>query len=540
MRTDVGLALLLLLSAAVESNSMSPPGKPVLLGCRSPEKETFTCWWEPGSDGGLPTTHRFFYERERLEGTHECPDYLSAGKNSCFFDKVHTSIWVDYYLTVVASNALGNATSDTFKIDVMEIVMPDAPGNISLQVMKTEDNPFLHVQWESPQNTDTKSGWVTIKYELRFKQEDGNEWKEYTSGTQTQFNLYNIDPGVTYVVQVRCRLDHSSWSEWSNSTSVKTFNYPQSEKPFWILLSSLSTVPFLTMCVLVMKRKYVKQCLLPPVPGPKIRGIDVQLLKSGRSEDVNNALIINQTFPSVAAWKDESEEYLIVSDDVRLPNSSSSQKRKKSLTIAAGFLLNFETHCKEPTPGQSDREKAEERKNEINNFANSNASLSGVGLFKKETLPEAADQRWSSRDPAAESSVQLLSNCGYVDIHRHKNTQEVDVSEVDYTRVKEVNGDNILILHKDRVHGCVDVQRREENIPEDYSRVEEVVGDNQLLLQRQSTSADSSCGEKSDRYTEFTNKKPRNPHETGASVSKVGPELIVSEYVDTFPKPPLM
>ncbi|XP_062237516.1 prolactin receptor b [Platichthys flesus] len=523
MRTALGLALLLLLSAAVESNSMSPPGKPVLLGCRSPEKETFTCWWEPGSDGGLPTMHRFFYERERLEGTHECPDYLSAGKNSCFFDKGHTSIWVDYYLTVVASNALGNASSVPLKIDVMEIVMPDAPGNISLQVMKREDHPYLHVRWESPQNTDSQSGWVTIKYELRFIQEDDSEWKEYASGTQTQFNLYNIDPGSTYVVQVRCRLDHSSWSEWSNSTSVKTFNYRQREKPFWILLSSLSTVPFLTLCVLVMKRKRVKQCLLPPVPGPKIRGIDVQLLKRGRSEYVNNALIINQTFPSVSAWKEESEEYLIVSDDVRLPDLSSSQKRKKSLSIAAGLLFDFEIHCMELSPSQMDREKAEERKNEINNFANSSASLSGVGLLNKKTLPEAADQ----------SSVQLLSICGYVDIQRHNSLQEVD-----YTRVKEVNGDNILLLHKDRVHGCEDVQTREENIPKDYSRVEEVVSNNQLLLQTQSTSSDS--WKKSERYTVFTNKKSRNPHETEASVTKVGPELIVGEYVDTFPTPPLM
>ncbi|XP_040010744.1 prolactin receptor b [Xiphias gladius] len=557
MRRDLGLALLLLLSAAVESDSMSPPGKPVLLGCRSPEKETFTCWWETGSDGGLPTTHHLYYERERMEGTQECPDYLSAGRNSCFFDKEHTSIWVDYYLTVVASNALGNATSDPFKMDVMEIVKPNAPENVTLQVIEREDNPYLQVRWERPHNTDTKSGWVTIKYELRVKQENSDEWKEYASGTQTQFNLYNINPGVMYTVQVRCKLDHGSWSEWSNSTSGKTSKYPQNERPFWILVSTLSAVPFITaMCILVMKRKYVKRCLLPPVPGPKIRGVDVQLLKRGRSEDVINALIVNQSFPLVVAWKDQIEDYLIVSDEGLLPNPSNSQKRKKSLIIPSGFHVDLEIQCKELTPGQSDREKAEERKNDIDNFVKSNMSPSGERLsnmeppqlpIQKQLCPsvnfsntEAADQSLSCHDGAAKNTVQPLANSGYVDIQRHQNIREADLKEVDYSRVMESKGDNILILQKENVRGYMDNRRQEENIPEDYSRVKEVDSDNKVLLQRQNISVDSSCREKGNHYTDCTNKKPINPHVTGPSKVGVCTELIGSGYVDTIPAPPLI
>ncbi|CAK6959704.1 prolactin receptor b [Scomber scombrus] len=534
MTKYVGLALLSLLFAAAECNSKSPPGKPVLLGCTSPEKETFTCWWEPGSDGGLPTTHRLYYEREKLEGTHECPDYRSAGRNSCYFNKNHTSIWVYYYLRVVASNALGNATSDILQIDVVEIVKPNAPSNITLLVEEREESLNLHVRWERPHKTDTRSGWVTPDYQLRVKQENTDKWKEYEAGRQTHLTLYSVNPGVVYVVQVHCRLDHGSWSEWSNATLVKIPDYLQKERPFWILVSAVSSVPFLAaISILVMKRKRVKQCLLPPVPGPKIRGVDVQLLKSGRSEDIVNALITNQSFPPLVAWKDKMEDYLIVSEK---GDSLRSQKRKRSFIIPAGFHLD----CKESTPGLNEWEKASERKDEIDNFINSNKSLCGERLSNVEPAQkhQSINTEGTYQSPSAVNAAKPFANSSYVDIQKSAHY----VQEVDYSQVKQVKDKIILIFDKENVplDSC-GVQGQEDEVLDDYSRVKEVTGESVVLLQKQSASLlDSSCREKSNHYTLCTNQKPGNTHVTGLSKVGVCTELIDSGYVDTIPGPPLM
>ncbi|XP_041643293.1 prolactin receptor b isoform X1 [Cheilinus undulatus] len=521
----------------------SPPGKPVLLSCRSPEKETFTCWWEPGPDGGLPTTYRLYYERERLDGIHECPDYQSASKNSCFFDKNHTSIWVDYYLTVVAFNDLGNTTSDPLKIDVMDIVKPDPPENVTLLVKDIEDSPHLHISWEPPHNTDTKSGWVTIKYEIRVKQ-GNNKWKEYMSGTQTHFSLYSISPGVEYTVQVRCRLDHGSWSEWSNTSDVKIPDYLH-ERPFWIMASTLFIIPLsATLGILVIKRSYLKQCVLPPIPGPKIRGVDFQLLKSGPSDDVINAF--NQNFPLMEAWKDQMDDYLIVTENDSGLNRDSfiSQERKNSWTFPSSFCLNSDIQCRESRPSLNDQEKAGKTKNENDNFDKSNKSLPEMSLSDMEQTQQHAQKLQGpglnliteAKDHSNHKNTIIpFTNSDYVDIQRHDNQQEEDVKQLQYSRVRDTNTDINLILNKGNLlfsSGYMDIQRQEENTSDGYSRVKEVEGDSVVILQKQMRSADPHYKDKANNYIacDFQNQGNLN----GAS------KELNSGYVDATPASLLM
>ncbi|KAG7241106.1 hypothetical protein INR49_025849 [Caranx melampygus] len=350
----------------------SPPGKPELTRCRSPEKETFTCWWKPGSDGGLPTTYALYYRKENSDILYECPDYHTAGENSCFFNKNDTSIWVNYNITVVATNALGSNFSDPVEIDVVYIVgfccvsvfniilkvsqslsppsqsrtqntsslihisltlslslplsrslalclslspvKPNPPEQVMVSVMEDKDWPFLRVSWEPPNKADTRSGWITLIYELRVKLEGEDEWEMHLAGQQKVFNVFSLLSGGTYHVQVRCKPDHGFWSEWSSTSDIKVPDYFQREKSVWVLITVFSAFIFLILTwFLHMNSHSLKHCILPPVPGPKIKGFDKQLLKSGKSDEVIGALVVSDFPPTTSSnYEDLLVEYLEV------------------------------------------------------------------------------------------------------------------------------------------------------------------------------------------------------------------------------------
>ncbi|CAB1318196.1 unnamed protein product [Coregonus sp. 'balchen'] len=137
--------------------------------------------------------------------------------------------------------------------------------------------------------------------------------KEHHAGQQNIFNIFSLHSGGVYIVQVRCKPDHGFWSEWSAASYVKVPDYIPREQSMWILIAIfLSFIILILTWIINMNRNSVKHCLLPPVPGPKIKGFDKQLLKNGKSEEVFNAFVI-QSFPTRSTdYEDLLVEYLEV------------------------------------------------------------------------------------------------------------------------------------------------------------------------------------------------------------------------------------
>ncbi|XP_060002938.1 prolactin receptor isoform X2 [Lagenorhynchus albirostris] len=297
-------------------NGQSPPGKPEIFKCRSPEKETFTCWWKPGADGGLPTNYTLTYHKEGEIFTHECPDYKTGGPNSCYFNKKHTSIWTIYIITVNATNQMGSSSSDPRYVDVTYIVEPDPPVNLTLELKQPEDRkPYLWIKWFPPTLVDVRSGWLTLQYEIRLKPEKAAEWETHFAGQQTQFKILSLYPGQKYLVQVHCKPDHGFWSEWSPESSIPIPNdFSMTDATVWIFVAVLSAVICLIMVWAVALKGYsMVTCILPPVPGPKIKGFDTHLLEKGKSEELLSALGC-QDFPPTSDCEDLLVEFLEVDD----------------------------------------------------------------------------------------------------------------------------------------------------------------------------------------------------------------------------------
>ncbi|XP_076844973.1 prolactin receptor a [Brachyhypopomus gauderio] len=572
MWTDSGMLASLTLTAIFVAHVAggSAPGRPRLTSCRSPEKETFTCWWEPGEDGGLPTTHALYYHLESSETVYECPDYRTAGENSCFFSKNNTSLWVNYNISVVATNSEGSSVSEAVEVDVAYIVQPNTPENVSVEVLDDDPVPYLHVWWEPPLATDTQSGWITLFYQLRVKRGSQDTWEEYNAGMQKSYNIFSVHSGCEYSVQVRCRPDHGFWSEWTTPTYVQIPDYMPGDRSMWIVVAVFAGFTLLILSWTVnVKRSSVKHCLLPPVPGPKIKGFDQQLLKSGKSEEMFNALLI-QGFPPTSSYDDLLVEYLEVYDvekqelvldrkdtcedaltSTRPPDSDSGRGSCDSHTLLTercteggdegGALSRCVTELASLPleEGKVEAWSAVVSPSQPHQHGHHQQGAGGAReTYHVLEIPCASalgsgDERVLEKNQWGESEVCKTQPGSEV---RAASTSLGPPHQAEYVEVQTVDHENALLLRP-----LTDPRGHDLDLSdyagEDYSKVKEVTSDNVLLLQR-GTSVWRCEADSGQDQEELPQSCPPQPQDLPQSCKPAGPlqdgvRLVGDGYVDS-------
>ncbi|XP_063114130.1 prolactin receptor isoform X2 [Cavia porcellus] len=211
---------------------------------------------------------------------------------------------------------MGISASDERLVDVAYIVEPNPPKNVTLEIQQPEDGkPYLWIKWVPPTLADTASGWLLLQYEVRLKHEKAVEWEIYFAGQQTNFKVLSFYPGYKYLVHVRCKPDHGLWSKWSEEHSIEIpSDLNMNDETTWIFVAILSAVICLVMVWAVAFKGYrMMTCILPPVPGPKIKGFDTRLLETGKTEEFLTAFGC-QGFPPTSDCEDLLVEFLEVND----------------------------------------------------------------------------------------------------------------------------------------------------------------------------------------------------------------------------------
>ncbi|XP_049609711.1 prolactin receptor isoform X2 [Syngnathus scovelli] len=313
--------------------------RPLIYKCRSPNMEVFTCWWHPLSNltEGEEVTYVLTYSKDN-EPKHECPDYKSRGANSCFFDSSHTFIWNIYCMNVTAITARRNFTSPQHCFDVADIVQTEAPINLTYQLTDAGGDEMGHdvlLTWAYPRPSDLKYGWITLVYELQYRQvSEPAKWKVKQSLREPQVKLLGL-PINDYVLRVRCRsLNYGLWSDWSQPLLMSIPSQAPTDKLLvLILVLSISMVALLAIAVRVIPQcSRVKDFFWPQIPKPRIIGIDPLLLKKGNLEEINRHLsnfhsYLAPIFMDTDVWEPVNPDsiYLTSSKDCTIPIESPSQ-----------------------------------------------------------------------------------------------------------------------------------------------------------------------------------------------------------------------
>ncbi|KAM9391461.1 growth hormone receptor a [Pholidichthys leucotaenia] len=278
-----------------QMTSPAPP-EPHFTGCLSRDQETFRCWWSPGSFHNLssPGALRVFYLKKKSPTSEwkECPQYIHSNRE-CFFDVNHTDIWITYCMQLRSPNNITYYNDeDCFRVE--DIVRPDPPISLNWTLLNVSPSGLSYdvmVNWEHPPSADVAAGWMRIEYEIQYRERNTTNWEALDIQPHTQQTIYGLHIGKEYEVHIRCRMQaFIKFGEFSDSIFIQVTEVSSREPTVLltlVLVLGIVGILILVMLIAISQQHRLMMVLLPPVPAPKIKGIDSELLKKGKLDELN-------------------------------------------------------------------------------------------------------------------------------------------------------------------------------------------------------------------------------------------------------------
>ncbi|KAK2818867.1 hypothetical protein Q5P01_024428 [Channa striata] len=273
--------------------------RPHFTGCVSLNMETFHCRWSFGSFQNLsePGDLRLFYINKKsphvsLQEWNECPHYSTERSNECFFNENHTTIWTSYNIQLRSRDQAVLYDENVFNVE--DIVRPGPPVNLSwvlLNVSLTATHYDIMLSWKPPQSADVETGWMALLYEVQYRDVNSDMWKVLDLIRSTQRTFYGLQTNVNYEVRVCCKMrGGKEFGEFSSSVFVHVPNKVSGFPVVGLLIFGALCLVAILMLVIISQQGKLMVILLPPVPGPTIKGIDPELLKSGKLRELASIL----------------------------------------------------------------------------------------------------------------------------------------------------------------------------------------------------------------------------------------------------------
>ncbi|XP_029940575.1 growth hormone receptor-like [Salarias fasciatus] len=295
------LLFLLLRPLAVEpaSDEARSQRGPHLTSCVSADMETFLCSWNVGAFQNLsrPGDLRLFFINMQSPTSpptnwSECPHYSTERPNQCFFSKAHTKIWTSYRVKLCSRSL--DTEYDEIGFHVEDIVQPDPPISLNWTLLNMSLTGLYYdvmVSWRPPESADVKIGWMTLQYEVQYRDVSSEQWQAVDLVKTTYRSLFGLQANVNHEVRVRCKpFAGKHFGEFSDSLFIHVqSNVPRFPMVALLIFGAFCLVAIL-MVVVISQQDKLMVILLPPVPGPKIRGIDSELLKKGELRKLTSIL----------------------------------------------------------------------------------------------------------------------------------------------------------------------------------------------------------------------------------------------------------